>query len=321
MSKKSLVLKYFQKVDQLNIRNRRYCNLLSFLLNWLVQNDQVKNDQTTRLLHLSSPQSAQIISRQEGVIAGLEEISFLLKNLTHLSFQPLVKDGEKISQNQIIAKVSGANPEILAFERTILNILQRLSGIATETNFLIKSLKTKIPPPFIAATRKTPWGLLDKKAVAIGGGLTHRLDLSDGILIKDNHLAAIKKEYRLKTEEEAVARSLEIILSNRYEKATKTPLIEIEIETPDQALVAVKTFQRLNKNHYLAIMFDNFSPPQVKTTIRDLNDLSNLSLIIFEISGGINEKNIKQWAKTGVELLSVGALTHSSRAINLSLEF
>jgi nicotinate-nucleotide pyrophosphorylase (carboxylating) len=357
MNKSSLILKFFQKAHLLTVINPAYCQTISTLFKWMIDNDQIHRDITTQFLNLKSTTIAKIISREDATTAGIEEITYLLKKITHLSFSPYKKDGEKIKKNQTIAEIKGQAREILAHERIILNILQRMSGIATATNRLINLINvgdakegSQIPaspalspskvegdfedvsgklsrqdPLLIAATRKTPWMSLDKKAVAVGGGLTHRLNLSDGILIKDNHLANI-----------SVAEALKTVFNK-----VKGELIEIEVKNEKEAISALTTYQKLTTynsparnasniadaggqpityNH-LAIMFDNFHPENAVKTIEKLKQQFALSQIIFEASGGINEENIKKWAKTGVNLISIGFLTHSPQAVNLSLEF
>lgn len=305
MNKVNLILKYFQKKDKLTTRNPAYASSISSLFHWLTVNDQVKDDITTNLLNLDKRAKAKIVGKQEARLSGGEEVAYLLSKYTSLFCQLYIDDGAKIAKDQVVAEIKGNSQEILAYERTILNIFQRMSGIATETNRLVGGFKTT-PPPFIAATRKTLWGLLDKKAVAIGGGLTHRLDLADGILIKDNHLKVAPKNY------------LAFILPK-----VKNQLVEIETENEAEIYQALSSFNQYNEPHhrnYLSIMFDNFSPRKVKILIDTLNKQYDLSQIIFEASGGITSNNIKEWAKTGVDIISIGALTHSSCAINFSLE-
>lgn len=319
MNKSFLILKYFQKADRLTTKNPEYCRLLTSLFKWMVQNDKVKSDLTSQLLNIQSHHHARIIARQEAILTGTDEISFLLKNCTRLSFTPFAKDGERIKNGQIVAEITGESREILAYERTVLNILQRLSGIATETNRLIHAInpqpETFNPKLYLAATRKTPWMALDKKAVAVGGGLTHRLSLADGILIKDNHLSLLKKDYKLKTKE-AVPKALEMLLTK-----TRGELIEIEVETEKEAGTVLEVFQKFNTDNHLAIMFDNFSPFTFSSILTNLSDLYDLSSIILEASGGITKDNIHQWIMVGVDLISIGALTHSPHTVNLRLEF
>lgn len=299
----SLILKFFQKKDLLTIQNKQYQQTISSLFAWLVDNDKVTDDRTTKYFpNISS--KAKIIAKENGIAAGIEEIEYLLKKYSTLILKPRIKDELSFKKSQIIAEISGKSHEILAYERTILNILQRLSGIATETSSII-SLISPTSQIHIAATRKTPWMMLDKKAVAVGGGLTHRLNLSDGILIKDNHLSNI-----------SVAQALKVILNK-----VKGELIEIEVETEKQAHEAIKTFQKLKAHNHLAILLDNFTPSQAKSLLRNLSNLYDLSEIIFEASGGVDENNIFEWSKTGIDIVSLGSLTHSARAVDFSLEF
>ena len=178
-------------------------------------------------------------------------------------------------------------------------MLQRMCGIATETATIIE--KIEHDKPQIAATRKTLWGLLDKKAVAVGGGLTHRLNLSDGILVKDNHLLALSAK--------------EII--QKVLQTNQTTLIEIEVETEDHLRELVEEFSKKDSPHALAILLDNFTPHEVKKV---LERIPSHPRIMYEASGGITPENIGDWTQTGVDVLSLGALTHSSKAANLSLD-
>ena len=377
MNKSSIILKYFQKVHLLTVDNPDYCRTISSLFEWLTENDRIKNDRTTRLL-LCHPRpdrgsfkipagvypvdsrfrgndngagTVKIISRQNLIIAGLEEIAYLLKKYTHLSLRLKCKDSQSVNKDQVIAEIIGSTSEILAYERTVLNILQRMSGIATETKnimqviakhgkifadrilserirvswkeegFVSSELRSKKilvceQLPMIAATRKTPWMALDKKAVAAGGGLTHRLDLSDGILIKDNHLQAIRTKYHLLSNQEAIRKALTIIIPQSINQ-----LIEVETETEEETVVTISTFQQLNNNNSLAILLDNFTIAKATRTIEEIKKDYDVSNIIFEASGGITSENISKWRQTGVDFLSLGSLTHSPKAADLSIEF
>ncbi len=319
--------------------NKEYQKTVSSLFQWLTDNDRVNNDKTSKFFP-NIKSSAKITAKEEGIAAGLGEVSYLIKKYTKLTFKSLIKDGSEINSQETVAQLEGKSHEILAYERTILNILQRMSGIATATNRLINLINpqptTHNPQPFIAATRKTPWMSLDKKAVAVGGGLTHRLNLSDGILVKDNHLKLITTfENTLilvmgdvsEGSHTKMYRSMGYA-SGRTHKLISDELIEIEVETEKQARQVLKTFQQLTTHNsqlithnHLAILLDNFSPQRAKQTLYNLKKEFDLSSIIFEASGDINEENIKNWANTGVDILSLGSLTHSIQATNLSLEF
>lgn len=311
-----LIKKHFQKDHLLRMDNHRYQKTVVALFDWLISTDRTENDLTAKLLNKNNA-PASIHTKQDIVVAGMDEVEYLLKKYPEISFQKKVIDGGNVKKGEEIAIISGENKTILSLERTILNILQRMSGIATQTQKFAKLLY----PVLVAATRKTPWMLLDKKAVAVGGGLTHRLDLSDGILIKDNHLQIIKNEYKLNTEAQAVTRALEMI------KQFNNSFIEIEVITKESAYAAIKTYssviarstmimgdEALNTNS-LAIMLDNWNTKDVKNFIKEVD----ASSIIFEASGNINESNLKEWAQTGVDIISSGALTHSAKAADLSL--
>ncbi len=323
MNKTSLILKYFQKSDQLVVGNKEYQKTLSSFFQWLTENDKITDDKTTKYFP-DLPSKAKIITKQEGILSGIEEIEFLLEKYTPLNFKSLMKDGSQFKSGAEVAEITGKSHKILSYERTILNILQRMSGISTETYRLINLINTshvanssdrghllQVKPPFIAATRKTPWMSLDKKAVAVGGGLTHRLNLSDGILIKDNHLTSTSIKTSIK------------LLMNKYQNE----LIEIEVENEKEAHNAIKIFQNLTTHNHLTILLDNFTPANAKKLLRDLprrkaglNNLYDLSEIIIEASGGIENSNILEWAQTGVDIISLGELTHSPQALNLSME-
>ncbi|MBU4016936.1 hypothetical protein KKF69_05690 [Patescibacteria group bacterium] len=321
MNKNTLIKKYFQKSHLLKIENPQYQKTVETLFNWLLTSDHAENDITAKFLD-NKTIKATIKTKQDIIAAGIEEIEYLLKKYPEISFQKKVTDGEKIKKGDEIAIISGDNRTILSLERTILNILQRMSGIATQTQKLTKLLY----PVHIAPTRKTPWMLLDKKAVAAGGGLTHRLNLSDGILIKDNHLQILKNENNLKNEEQTVTHALKMILP----QITNTS-IEIEVTTKEGANSAIKTFfhshchsreggNPLNSNNTsLTIMLDNWTAKDVRNFIKEVNTNPYASSIIFEASGNINESNLKHWAQTGVDIISSGALTHSAKAADLSL--
>ncbi|MBI4452587.1 nicotinate-nucleotide diphosphorylase (carboxylating), partial [Candidatus Woesearchaeota archaeon] len=209
------------------MKNKDYKNFVSDLMELLLKSDVKSNDITTNPLIKNKIITAYIVAKEEGIIAGLEEFSLLNKDLK-LKFQK--KDGEKARDGEIIAEIGGDANKILQWERVNLDLLQRMSGIATSVNSLNSQLKGKVK---IAATRKTLWGLMDKKAVSVGGGLTHRLNLNDVIIIKENHLK---------------------ILNYKIEKALdisrkKSRYVEIEVESKEHALEASKSIKKLNNKN------------------------------------------------------------------------
>lgn len=258
--------------------------------------DVGKGDITSKLLQKKSI-VARIITREETIVAGTmyaKEIFALKKCRTKI----YKKDGKIAKQNQTILEIKGDAGDILTCERTALNLLSRMCGIATQTNNLKKQIKSVGSKSKVFATRKTVPGLrfFDKEAVKIGGGEKHRMTLNEMIMIKDNHLA--------------VEKSIEGILR----KAKKTSgKIEIEVETQKDAILCAKMGADI-------IMLDNFSPEKIKKTVNKLTELKLRNKVVLEASGRINLKNIAKYAKTNVDMISVGSITNSVEGIDLSLE-
>jgi len=243
---------------------------------------------------------ASLLAKEEGVLAGGEvaRIAFL-KVDPSLEVEILIQDGNRIKPGDILATVHGRVINILKAERVVLNFLSRLSGVASETARYIARLEGLNVA--ISDTRKTSPGLrmLEKYAVYAAGGRSHRPDLASGILIKDNHLVALKaKDISLK---DAVALA--------KEKARSGMKVEVEVNTTSQAQEAVDGGADV-------IMLDNMSLDDMKLAV----DLIPEEIEV-EASGGITLDNVREVAMTGVDVISVGAITHSARALDFSLEF
>jgi nicotinate-nucleotide pyrophosphorylase (carboxylating) len=252
-----------------------------------------KGDITSALLEKKKI-SVKIISREKAIIAGTiyaKEI-FALKGC---KARIITKDGSKIRPNQILIKITGNADKILTCERTALNIITRMSGIATQTNELVKKLPNKTK---LYATRKTAPGLryFDKEAVEIGGGKKHRLRLDEMVMIKDNHIA--------------VEHSLLSLIKKTKKRHKK---FEIEVENTNDAVLAASEGATI-------IMLDNFSPAQIKKTITVLKNKKLRNNVLLEASGGINSKNISKYGKTGVDIISIGSITNAVKGIDISLE-
>ena len=259
--------------------------------------EDVGNGDITSKLLQKKRISAKIITREETVVAGTKFAKYIF-SLKKCRTQILKKDGSVAKANQTILEINGNAGDILTCERTVLNLLSRMCGIATQTNNLKKQIKSAGSKSKVFATRKTAPGLrfFDKEAVKIGGGEKHRMTLNEMIMIKDNHLA--------------VGNSIEDIL----EKAKKTGgKIEIEVESQKDAILCAKLGADI-------IMLDNFSPDRIKKTIKKLTELRLRNKVILEASGRINSKNIARYARTNVDMISVGNVTNSVDGIDLSLE-
>ncbi len=298
--RQKLVLEFWDRSKALSIKNKKYRNSVKELFNLLLKKDFADNDITTNLLIKAKNASARVVAKEDGIVAGLAEFEFLNKDLKMIY---LKGDGDRIKNNDIIVELKGNAKKILSRERTNLNLLQRMSGIATLINSLNKKLENNIR---IAATRKTLWGLMDKKAVSAGGGLTHRLNLKDGILIKENHLKLINYD---------IEKAIKLVKN-------KSRYIEIEVEDEWQAInasVAAKKILRNNRNIF-AIMLDKIKPTEIKEIIHKLKNLELYEQILLEASGNINENNLSNYSDCGVDIISMGYITNSSKALNLSLE-
>ena len=258
--------------------------------------DVGNGDITSKLLQKKRIR-AKIITREETVVAGTKFAKYIF-SLKKCRTQILKKDGKVAKANQTILEINGNAKDVLICERTVLNLLSRMCGIATQTNNLKKQIKSVGSKSKVFATRKTVPGLrfFDKEAVKIGGGEKHRMTLNEMIMIKDNHLA--------------VEKSIEEVLR----KAKKTRgKIEIEVETQKDAILCARMGADI-------IMLDNFSPEKIKKTIKKLVELKLRNKVVLEASGQINSKNIIKYAKTNIDMISVGSITNSVNGIDLSLE-
>ncbi|MCH8003454.1 MAG: carboxylating nicotinate-nucleotide diphosphorylase [Nanoarchaeota archaeon] len=299
-----LVLEFWDRSKELNINNKKYKSYVENFFKDKLKQDVGKGDITTNsLISKNKKIKASVIARENGIIAGMEEVLLLLKQFKVKKYK---KDGDKIKNNDKILEIYGNARKILNYERTLLNILQRMGGIATLTYETKRLVKNNC---FIAGTRKTLFPLFDEKALSVGGALTHRLDLSSAILVKDSHLEILNDNIKKA-----------IILASENKK---TKYVEIEVKNGKEALKAADTIYNLKSNKIFAIMFDNMTPTVIKKTVIKINNIKKNNKnknILFEASGGINQENIKEYSKTGVDIISLGILTHSAKTLNISLE-
>ena len=305
--RKKLVAEFWDRTDKLNIENKDYHSYAKSWISGKLKEDIVDGDLTTNsLINKNKKINAVIIAKQDGIVAGIEESLIFDLNITKMK-----NDGDTIKKTDKILEINDDAKKILSHERTLLNLLQRMSGIATQAFNMQDLIKNNC---FIAGTRKTVLGMLDKKALSIGGALTHRLDLSDSILIKENHLQLLGNDFE---------KALEFANKN-----TKTNYIEIEVKNKGEALKAAEALLNLNSKKMFAIMFDNMEPSSIRETIKNINEKikkdhknkNSKKIILLEASGGINEKNILEYSKTGIDIISIGALTHSAKALDFSMD-
>jgi nicotinate-nucleotide pyrophosphorylase (carboxylating) len=242
---------------------------------------------------------ASIIAKAKGIIAGTEIAKqVFLKVDPKLKVDIRIQDGATIKPGDMIAIIEGKYTSILKAERVALNFLQRLSGIASETAYYVEAVKGL--PVEITDTRKTTPGLrlLEKYAVKVGGGKNHRMHLGDGILIKDNHLAALHSQ----------GLSIKDIINRARQKSPKKTKIEIEVKTIQEAIEAAEAKADI-------IMLDNMSLDDMHKAVQLINKRA-----LIEASGGVTLDKVRTVAEIGVDLISIGALTHSVRALDISLK-
>lgn len=241
---------------------------------------------------------AEIVVKEDGVLAGLAEVEQICDYFS-IRYSSAFMDGARIKSDDLILAVEGPGAKILKAERLVLNILGRMSGIATLTNLFVTKAKAVNEHVRVAGTRKTTPGFrkYEKKAIAIGGGDPHRFGLYEAVIIKDNHI-------QLMGLENAVKRANEVISFTRK--------IEVEVESMEEALQAAEL-------HVDIIMLDNMTPAEVNTCVRLLTERGLRDGLIVEASGGINEDNIADFASSGVDVISVGRITHSAKSLGFSL--
>jgi nicotinate-nucleotide pyrophosphorylase (carboxylating) len=274
--------------------------ILEEKLRLMVADDVGKGDITSEaIVPAELIAEAVVLAKETGVVAGIKEIVILAESLG-LDIKTKVADGEEIKNGIVILRICGNARNILLAERTMLNLLSRMSGIATKTRRLTEKLRKAKLKAKIAATRKTAPGLLyfDKKAVLVGGGDPHRLRLDDMILVKDNHIA--------------IAGSIKAAIEKaKFAKLSKR--LEVEVRSTSDALKAAEWGVDI-------VMLDNFSPKQINRAVEALEKAGLLGKIILEVSGGITEQNLMEYASAQVDVISMGAVTHSAKALDMSLE-
>ncbi len=238
----------------------------------------------------------RFIAKESMVICGLEIAELVFHTVDKdVKFTPFCKDGDFVEKGFVIAEVTGNARNVLTGERTALNLMQRMTGIATRTSEAVKCVEGTNAK--IADTRKTTPGLrvLEKYAVRVGGGSNHRFNLADGILIKDNHIA--------------VSGGIVNAVRNARASAPHTIKIEVEVENKDQLLQALEAKADI-------IMLDNMSNEEMAECVKIVDGRA-----MVEASGNMGDKDLSAVAKTGVDIISIGALTHSVKAADISLKF
>lgn len=313
--------KLFNQKEKLTLDNLVYKQWVFKFTFLELEKDLGENGDITSnsLIHKKQDAVARIYANEPGIMAGGAEIVYFLMT-SDQKFKPRVQklevisnfnDGRPFEKDDILLEIKGEVKEILKVERTVLNFLQHMCGIASHTKTLVDKAKDANHEILVVPTRKTTWGLLDKKAVTLGGGGTHRLNLEDAILIKDNHIAFSNND---------IIETLE-----KFEPPKSNyKFFELEIDDKAQVLKAAKKLIEMQKEGKIpkpaVIMFDNMTPKEIETQISKLKKQNYYNELIFEASGGINSKTLQQYARTGVDVVSMGALTQNIKPKDLSME-
>jgi len=289
-----------RREDSPSLRN--YFDERKALLNFL-REDIGRGDITSNsVLKPNLLASSTILCKdsEQAVVAGLREVGIIF-DLCKCSCTALVDEGSMVSHGNEVMRIKGRARDILKAERTALNLLMRMSGIATETKKFVEVVKKISKDIEIAGTRKTAPGLrsFDKKAIKIGGGRTHRNSLDEMVLIKDNHLV--------------LTGSIRESISSAKKLVGNNIKVECEVTDLQSAIEAINFGADV-------IMLDNFSPNEVENATRVLKELGLRQKCLLEISGGISLANVSQFAKSNPDIISVGSLTHSAKSVDFSLE-
>ncbi|GAB3579457.1 carboxylating nicotinate-nucleotide diphosphorylase [Calidifontibacter terrae] len=252
---------------------------------------------------------AHIVAREEGVISGVTVADRVFTTVDPtLACSWSVRDGDRITRGTVVASISGSSASILTAERTALNLIGHLSGIASRTASMVKLVDGTAAR--IADTRKTTPGLraLEKAAVVDGGGVNHRFGLHDAILVKDNHIG--------------LGGGLLAVLDRLAARAGHMVLVEIEVDTIDQLQVVLAYDAARIANHLPpvvnGVLLDNMVPDQIRAAVELLR--AHPAPITVEVSGGVNEQTVRGLAEAGAQIISVGALTHSVTCLDLGLD-
>jgi nicotinate-nucleotide pyrophosphorylase (carboxylating) len=289
------------------------------LIQLAIQEDIFTGDITTEsLIPDSLIAEGLFVAKESGVVAGLPVVEYFFSKLDKgVSLKRNVKDGTFVKKGETIASIKGSAKTLLSGERIALNFLQRLSGIATLTAQFVE--RTKPLKTAIMDTRKTipGWRYLEKYAVAMGGGVNHRMGLYDQVLIKDNHLDIIKVETGFKpVSTSSYSSIIEKAVSALRQKIKKGILIEVETRTPDEVKDALKAGVDI-------ILFDNMNIAQLEEAVKMVKNWKPSKAgrkPLTEASGNITIENVHLVAQTGVDRISAGAITHSAKALDISLE-
>lgn len=302
----------FYRGTELTLANPSYASAVRNLLGELLRQDTESGDLTVSALGISRRTCrAEIRAKQAGIAAGLGEAIWLYEQ-GGVTVEHRASDGDRLKEKECVLRVRGNAAAVLSLERVAVNLLQRMSGIATATGKLVKMAQKISRAAHILGTRKTPWGLLDKRAVHCGGGGTHRLSLGDAILVKTNHLLLASNEADSDYKE---------LIRRAWRNRKGAKFFEIEVTAPEQALemaALIRGERMVDAACPCVLMLDNFPASKAAATVNELHKLRYHEELLVEASGKIDEQSLPDYAASGVDAISIGALTHSAPALDVS---
>lgn len=313
MSREDRIRAAFYHGALLTLEKPAYLRALRVFMEELLREDSASNDLTVEAMGIDAPGCVvEIRAKEAGIAAGIEEAAWIYEN-SGQSVMRIAEDGAALSPGDLLIRVSGNARELLPLERVIVNLMQRMSGIATATRKLVAAAHDASPAAHVVGTRKTPCGLLDKRAIHHGGGGTHRLSLSDAILIKTNHLRLASHDFSSASHD-----TLRRAWTNRKSAA----FFEVEVTTIDEALGVARALSELQsaspESCPCILMLDNFLPADAARAVMALRENNLHDSVLVEASGNVSEASVASFAAAGVDAISIGALTHSARALDLS---
>ena len=265
------------------------------VLKLAIKEDRVKEDATTRLVTNSSKVSVGIFFKEDGILCGNKILNHIIKKIDeNIKIKWDYKEGDRVKKGSLVAIVQGPGNSIIAYERILLNFIQKLSGVATLTKSFVDTLANKKIQ--ILDTRKTTpgWRHLEKYAVVVGGGKNHRMNLAESILIKDNHIKFCE--------------GIEVVL-DKIEKSKTNLRIEVEVSSLNE-------LEKIVKFNINQIMLDNFKIREISKAIKMIRSTSKAKI---ELSGNIKQKDLKSLSSYDIDFISIGKLTHSAPFLDISM--
>ncbi len=265
------------------------------VLKLAIKEDRVKEDATTRLVTNSSKVSVGIFFKEDGILCGNKILNHIIKKIDeNIKIKWDYKEGDRVKKGSLVAIVQGPGNRIIAYERILLNFIQKLSGVATLTKSFVDTLANKKIQ--ILDTRKTTpgWRHLEKYAVVVGGGKNHRMNLAESILIKDNHIKFCE--------------GIEVVL-DKIEKSKTNLRIEVEVSSLNE-------LEKIVKFNINQIMLDNFKIREISKAIKMIRSTSKAKI---ELSGNIKQKDLKSLSSYDIDFVSIGKLTHSAPFLDISM--